>query len=194
MAISELPLRVTRGACPHDCPDTCAWTVTVRDGRAVELKGDPDHPFTRGGLCTKVNHFLEDRTYHPERLLRPLRRAGPKGSGAFQPVAWDEALDDIASRLKGIVAESGPQAVMPYSYLGTQGLVQGSAMSDAFFARLGATHLVRSVCGSAGGTGIALTIGDGPGFLPEDLVHSRYIIPVGHQHHLDESASVALHP
>ena len=71
MAISELPLRVTRGACPHDCPDTCAWTVTVRDGRAVELKGDPDHPFTRGGLCTKVNHFLEDRTYHPERLLRP---------------------------------------------------------------------------------------------------------------------------
>jgi anaerobic selenocysteine-containing dehydrogenase len=176
VAISELPLRVTRGACPHDCPDTCAWTVTVRDGRAVELKGDPDHPFTRGGLCTKVNHFLEDRTYHPERLLRPLRRAGPKGSGAFEPVAWDEALDDIASRLKGIVAESGPQAVMPYSYLGTQGLVQGSAMSDAFFARLGATHLVRSVCGSAGGTGIALTIGDGPGFLPEDLVHSRYII------------------
>ena len=176
MAISELPLRVTRGACPHDCPDTCAWTVTVRDGRAVELKGDPDHPFTRGGLCTKVNHFLEDRTYHPERLLHPLRRTGPKGSGEFEPVSWDEALGDIVSRLRRIVDESGSQAVMPYSYLGTQGLVQGSAMSDAFFARLGATHLVRSVCGSAGGTGIAMTIGEGPGFLPEDLVHSRHII------------------
>ncbi len=176
MAISELPLRVTRGACPHDCPDTCAWTVTVRDGRAVELHGDPDHPFTRGGLCAKVNHFLEDRTYHPDRVLHPLRRTGPKGSGMFEPVAWDVALDDIAGRLRGIVDERGAQAVMPYSYLGTQGLVQGSAMSDAFFARLGATHLVRSVCGSAGGTGIAMTIGDGPGFLPEDLAHSRYII------------------
>ena len=94
----------------------------------------------------------------------------------FEPVAWDVALDDIAGRLRGIVDERGAQAVMPYSYLGTQGLVQGSAMSDAFFARLGATHLVRSVCGSAGGTGIAMTIGDGPGFLPEDLAHSRYII------------------
>ena len=176
MAISELPLRVTRGACPHDCPDTCAWTVTVRDGRAVELHGDPDHPFTRGGLCAKVNHFLEDRTYHPDRVLHPLRRTGPKGSGMFEPVAWDVALDDIAGRLRRIVDERGAQAVMPYSYLGTQGLVQGSAMSDAFFARLGATHLVRSVCGSAGGTGIAMTIGDGPGFLPEDLAHSRYII------------------
>ena len=176
MAISELPLRVSRGACPHDCPDTCAWTVTVRDGRAVELHGDRDHPFTRGGLCTKVNHFLEDRTYNADRLLHPMRRTGPKGSGSFETVSWDEALDDIASRLRRIIDESGAHAVMPYSYLGTQGLLQGEAMSDAFFARLGATHLVRSVCGSAGGTGIAMTIGDGPGFLPEDLVHSRYII------------------
>ena len=151
MAISELPLRVTRGACPHDCPDTCAWTVTVREGRAVELQGDPDHPFTRGGLCAKVNHFLEDRTYHPDRVLHPLRRTGPKGSGMFEPVAWDVALEDIAGRLRGIVEERGAQAVMPYSYLGTQGLVQGSAMSDAFFARLGATHLVRSVCGERRG-------------------------------------------
>jgi anaerobic selenocysteine-containing dehydrogenase len=113
VAISELPLRVTRGACPHDCPDTCAWTVTVRDGRAVELQGDPDHPFTRGGLCAKVNHFLEDRTYHPDRVLRPLRRTGPKGAGTFEPVAWDIALDDIAGRLRGVVDERGAQAVMP---------------------------------------------------------------------------------
>ena len=109
-------------------------------------------------------------------MPHPLRRAGSKGSGVVEWVGWDEALDDIASRLKAVAAESGPQAVMPYSYLGTQGLVQGSAMSDAFFARLASTHLVRSVCGSAGGKGIALTIGDGPGFLPEDPVHSRYII------------------
>ena len=176
MAIAELPVRTVRGACPHDCPDTCAWTVTVENGRAVELKGDPDHPFTRGGLCTKVNHFLQDRTYNPDRLLRPLRRSGPKGSGAFEPVTWDQALDDIATRLKAIVAESGAEAVMPYSYMGTQGLVQGSAMSDPFFARLGATHLVRSVCGSAGLAGLNMTIGGGPGFLPEELVHSRHII------------------
>src|SRR5262245_32070816 len=82
---------VTRGACPHDCPDTCAWTVTERDGRAVDLKADPDHPFTRGGLCAKVNHFLDDRTYNPDRILQPLRRTGPKGSGDFAPVTWDEA-------------------------------------------------------------------------------------------------------
>ena len=176
MAIVELPIRTVRGACPHDCPDTCAWTVTVQDGRAVELKGDPDHPFTRGGLCTKVNHFLEDRTYNSDRLLQPLRRSGPKGSGAFEPVTWDQALDDIAARLKAIVAESGAEAVMPYSYMGTQGLLQGSAMSDPFFARLGATHLVRAVCGGAGLAGLNMTMGGGPGFLPEELAHSRHII------------------
>lgn len=148
----------------------------MRDGRAVELKGDPDHPFTRGGLCTKVNHFLEDRTYNPDRLLHPLRRSGPKGSGAFESVTWDRALEDIAARLKAIVAESGAEAVMPYSYMGTQGLVQGSAMSDPFFSRLGATHLVRSVCGGTGLAGLNMTMGGGPGFLPEELVHSRHII------------------
>jgi anaerobic selenocysteine-containing dehydrogenase len=167
---------MTRGACPHDCPDTCAWTVTVRDGRAVELKGDPDHPFTRGGLCTKVNHFLEDRTYHPDRLLHPLRRTGPKGSGAFETISWDEALDAIADRLTRIVDESGGQAVMPYSYLGTQGLLQGTAMSDPFFARMGATHLERAVCGSASNAGESITIGSGAGLLPEELVHSRFIV------------------
>src|SRR5512134_3901964 len=95
--------RIVQGACPHDCPDTCAWRVTVRDGRAVELHGDPDHPFTRGGLCAKLNHYIE-RVYHAERLLHPLRRAGPKGSGRYERVSWDEALDAIAARLKEIVA------------------------------------------------------------------------------------------
>ncbi len=176
MAIAELPVTVTVGACPHDCPDTCAWTVTVQDGRAVQLKGDPDHPFTRGGLCAKVNHFLEDRTYSPDRLLHPMRRVGAKGSDAFEPVSWDEALGAIASRLRQVIAESGAQAVMPYSYMGTQGLIQGGAVSDPFFACLGATRLERAVCGSAGLAGLSMTMGDGPGLLPEELAHSRYIL------------------
>jgi len=165
-----------RGACPHDCPDTCAWTVTVTDGRATAVTADHDHPFTAGGLCAKVNHFLDDRVYHPARLLMPMRRTGPKGSGAFTPVSWDTALDDIASRLRRIVDEHGGEAVLPYSYMGTQGLVQGNAVSDPFFARLGATRLVRAVCGSAGLTGEALTMGAGPGLLPEELEHSRLIV------------------
>jgi anaerobic selenocysteine-containing dehydrogenase len=169
-------LRAVRGGCPHDCPDTCAWTVSVRDGRATALAGDPDHPFTSGGLCTKVNRFLDDRVYHPDRLLRPLRRTGPKGSGAFTPVAWDDALDDIAARLTAVVAESGGEAVLPYSYLGTQGLVQGSAVSDPFFATIGASRLVRAVCGNAGDAGLTVTMGGGIGLLPEDLQHSRFVV------------------
>ena len=165
-----------RGACPHDCPDTCAWTVTVRDGRATSLDGDPDHPFTAGGLCAKVNRFLDDRVYHPDRLLHPLRRSGPKGTGQFVRISWDEAIDTIGDRLAGIVAADGSEAVMPYSYLGTQGFVQGSAVSDAFFARLGATRLVRAVCGSAGNSGAGVTMGGGPGLLPEELAHSKLII------------------
>lgn len=167
---------MVRGACPHDCPDTCAWTVTVREGRAVELRGDRRHPYTAGGLCAKVSHFLEDRTYGRDRLLHPLRRVGPKGAGAFEPVSWEEALSDIADRLAAIVRESGGEAVLPYSYLGTQGLVQGHAVSDPFFARLGATRLVRAVCGSTGGAGVQLTNGAGPGLLPEELRHSKLIV------------------
>ena len=164
------------GACPHDCPDTCAWTVTVRDGRANAVEGDRDHPFTAGGLCAKVNRFLDDRVYHPDRLLHPMRRTGPKGAGEFVRVGWDEAIDTIATRLSGIIAADGPEAVMPYSYLGTQGLVQRGAVSDAFFARMGATQLVRAVCGSAGNSGAAVTMGGGPGLPPEELVHSRFIV------------------
>ncbi len=176
MVVAELPVRSARGACPHDCPDTCAWTVTVRDGVAVELRGDPDHPFTRGGLCAKVNHFLEDRVYQPDRLLHPLRRSGPKGSGSFEEVSWDEALDAIAERLTDIADGFGASAIMPYSYMGTQGLLQGNAMSDAFFSRLGATDLVRAVCGSTGLSGEAVTMGSGPGIVPEELARSRHII------------------
>src|SRR5260221_12276092 len=118
---------IVRAACPHDCPDTCAICVTVQDGRAIKVQGDPDHPPTHGALCTKVSRYPE-RTYHPERVLHPLKRSGPKGSGQFVPVSWDEALSEIATRLTAIAARD-PQAVVPYSYAGTMGLVQGESMA-----------------------------------------------------------------
>ncbi|MFN8470096.1 MAG: molybdopterin oxidoreductase family protein [Caldilineaceae bacterium] len=170
----DIPLITVRGACPHDCPDTCAWQVSVDQGRATHLVGDPNHPFTRGGLCAKVNHYLE-RVYSLDRVLYPLRRVGAKGKGKFERVSWDTALADITARLQAIIAESGPTAILPYSYMGTQGLIQMSA-GGPFFARLGATRLVRAICGSAGGSGTDMTIGIGSGMLPEDIVHSRFII------------------
>ncbi|HEY0737417.1 MAG TPA: molybdopterin-dependent oxidoreductase [Herpetosiphonaceae bacterium] len=166
---------IVRGACPHDCPDTCAWHVTVENGVAITLVGDPQHPFTHGGLCAKVNHYLE-RVYSPDRVLYPLRRVGPKGAGTFERVSWDEALDAITGRFRSIIASDGPTAIMPYSYMGTQGLIQKGAMDGRFFARLGATRLERAICGSTGWSGIAATIGGTTPMLPEDVVHSRCII------------------
>src|SRR3954451_5098899 len=108
--------RVVRGACPHDCPDTCSWLITVgEDGRACDPVGDPDHPFTHGGLCAKVNAYVSDRTYNPDRVLYPQRRTGPKGSGTFERVSWQEAIDGIAERLRAVIDEHGAEAVLPYS-------------------------------------------------------------------------------
>src|SRR5829696_551024 len=107
------PLHVVRGACGHDCPDTCSWVVEVRNGTAERLAGDPGHPFTRGTLCAKVNHYLE-RVYHPDRVLHPLKRSGPKGDARFVRVSWEEALADISSRWHAIAAESGAEAILPY--------------------------------------------------------------------------------
>ena len=167
--------RVVRGACPHDCPDTCAWEVTVEDGVAVGLRGVREHPFTRGGLCAKVNRYL-DRVYSPDRVLHPLRRVGPKGERRFERISWDEALDLVAGRLSQIVTESGGEAVLPYSYMGTQGVVQGASIDRRFFGRLGATRLVRAICGSAPAQGMWATQGGTKGMLPEDLRHSRLIV------------------
>lgn len=164
-----------RGACPHDCPDTCAWDVTVREGRAVAMRGAKEHAFTRGGLCAKVSRYL-DRVYAPDRLLHPLRRVGAKGEGRFERVGWDEALDRVAAELRRVVAEHGGQAVLPYSYMGTQGVVQGASLDRRFFARLGATRLAREICGSAPAHGFAATQGGTKGMLPEDLRHSRLIL------------------
>jgi anaerobic selenocysteine-containing dehydrogenase len=146
-------IRVVRGACPHDCPDTCALQITVDDGRVVRVAGAAEHPPTHGALCTKVSRYAE-RTYHPERVLTPLRRVGPKGQGRFEPVGWDEALDDIARRL-GEIAARDPEAILPYSYAGTMGLVQGDSMGMRLFHKLGASRLDRTICSKAGGDALS---------------------------------------
>lgn len=152
---------VVRGACPHDCPDTCALLTTVeeRDGKpvAIRIAGDPEHPATRGALCTKVSRYLE-RTYHPERLLHPMKRVGRKGEGRFVRVSWEEALTDIAARLQEIAARD-PQRIVPYSYAGTMGVVQGEGMAARFFHKLGASLLDRTICASAGAEGLTATLG-----------------------------------
>jgi anaerobic selenocysteine-containing dehydrogenase len=166
--------RVVRGACPHDCPDTCALRVTVRDGVAVRVAGDPDHPPTGGALCTKVSRYLE-RTYSPDRLTVPLRRVGPKGSGRFEPASWDEALDDIAARL-GAIAERDPQRILPYSYAGTMGVVQGDGLAMRFFHALGASLLDRTICSSPGMHGLSYTLGGAVGMDVERFVDARLIL------------------
>ena len=162
------------GACPHDCPDTCALRVTVQDGRVIRVQGDPDHPPTHGALCTKVSRYPE-RTYHAERVLTPLKRSGPKGSGRFEPVSWDAALADIAARLKRIAAVD-PQAILPYSYAGTMGLVQGESMAARFFHRMGASLLDRTICSSAGGEALVATYGGKVGMHLEQYAHSKLIL------------------
>ncbi len=166
---------VVQGGCAHDCPDTCAWQVTVEDGRAVKLAGDPGHPYTRGGLCAKVNRYL-DRVYSPDRVLHPLRRAGAKGEGRFVQVSWEEALSDMAARLNGIIDTHGAEAVLPYSFAGNMGLVQYAGMDRRFFARLGASRLDRTICGNTANSGVIDVLGSSSGMLPEDIVHSRYIV------------------
>jgi len=162
------------GACPHDCPDTCGLVTTVQDGVAIKLQGNPAHRHTGGVLCTKVSRYLE-RNAHPERLTQPLRRVGRKGEGRFEPVSWDEALDDIAARLKAIAADE-PQAILPYSYAGTMGLVQGESMDRRFFHKLGASLLDRTICSTAGGEGLGYTLGGKVGMRIEHFAESKLIL------------------
>lgn len=162
------------GACPHDCPDTCSLVTTVENGVALKVQGNPAHRPTDGVLCTKVSRYTE-RTYHPERLLHPLRRTGPKGSGQFERVSWDQALSDIAGRLQAIAAVD-PQAIQPYSYAGTMGLVQGEGMAARFFHRLGASLLDRTICASAGGEALTQTLGGKVGMRVEFFAESRLIL------------------
>jgi anaerobic selenocysteine-containing dehydrogenase len=153
--------------------------VTVQDGKAVTLRGDPEHPFTRGFLCQKVARYLE-RVYHPERLLWPMKRVGPKGSGQFVRIAWAEAIATVAKHFAEIAASpDGPQAILPYSYAGTMGKLQGSSLDRRFFHRLGASLLDRTICATAGAAGCDVTLGTRAAIDPETVVHSRYIINWG---------------
>ena len=169
-------VEVVTGTCPHDCPDTCSFQVSVErsSGRALDIWGHPEHPVTRGALCTKVDRYLE-RTYHADRLLTPLKRVGAKGEGRFEPVSWDAALTDIGTRLRAIVREHGAEAVLPYSYAGTMGLVQGEGMAARFFHRLGASQLARTICAEAGFEGISYTLGRGVGNDPEGYAEADAI-------------------
>jgi anaerobic selenocysteine-containing dehydrogenase len=177
--VSANGFKTVRCVCPHDCPDTCGLVVKVQDGRAVELRGDKEHAFTKGFLCVKVARYLE-RVYHPDRLQWPMRRTGPKGSGQFERISWDEALDEIVRRFKKIAESSdGREAILPYSYAGTMGKLQGSSLDRRFFHRLGASLLDRTICATAGAAGCDVTLGTRAAIDPEATIHSRYIINWG---------------
>ncbi len=167
--------RIVRGSCHHDCPDTCVWDVTVVDGRAVRLRGNDDHPTTRGQLCPKVNRFL-DRVHHPDRLTSPLRRVGAKGGGEYETIGWDEAIEAIAHHLRTLIAGPGPASILQFSFDGTQGVIQKGVLADRFFAAIGAADVRRHLCGVTAWLGAADVSGQPFGIDPEDLVHARHII------------------
>ncbi|MCS6866033.1 MAG: molybdopterin oxidoreductase family protein [Gemmataceae bacterium] len=174
-------VRTVKAVCPHDCPDTCGMLVSVdpATGQAVDLRGDPDHPFTRGFLCQKVHHYLE-RVYHPDRVLFPQKRIGPKGQGKFTRISWDEAITTIADRFRAIAASAvGPQAILPYSYAGTMGKLMYGSLDRRFFHRLGASLLDRTICATAGAAGCDITLGTRAMVDPEASVQCRYIINWG---------------
>ncbi len=164
-----------RNVCPHNCPDTCAILTTVKNGRAVEVRGDPEHPFTQGFLCAKVNRYLE-RVYHPDRVLHPMRRVGKKGEGRFERISWQDALDEIARRYKDILQAWGPQAILPYSFSGTLGLLNYGSMDRRFFHGLGASHLDRTICATAGAMGLTYTQGNAMGMDAECFDGARTIL------------------
>ncbi len=163
------------GACPHDCPDTCAMIYEVEDKKLVSVKGNKDHPMTRGTLCVKVKDY-EKRHYHPDRLLYPHKRIGKKGEKKFERISWEEAIDTIYSKWVKIIDEHGPQAILPFSYLGNQGLVHGLNGGDSFFNKLGATVCERTFCGEGSCTAWLSTIGPTAGVDPESYIHSKYIV------------------
>ncbi len=167
--------RLVRGACPHDCPDTCAMHVTVENGRATKVAGDPDHPITVGFLCGKVSNYL-DRVYSDERILHPLVR---DEDGDFRRASWDEALDLTAERLLQARDEFGGESILPYSYMGTQGLIQGNTMSARVMNALGASALERTICATAGIVGTVQAHGVSPEVDPEEWPNARYLLVWG---------------
>ena len=171
-------LKVVRGACPHDCPDTCALHYHVDGDKLVEVTGDPAHPMTRGGLCVKLKDFAQHH-YNPERVLYPMRRVGPKGAGEFERISWDEALGLIKRRWDEIIASHGAEAIMPHAYLGHQGTLNGLTAGDAFFNRLGSSVAEKTYCESGSSTAWLMTVGPTGGLDVESLSYAKYIIVWG---------------
>jgi anaerobic selenocysteine-containing dehydrogenase len=171
--------KVVHAACPHDCPDACGVLITVEDGRATKVQGDPAHPVTRGFLCAKVAKYL-DRVYSPERVLYPARRVGGKGPGAgWERISWDAALNEICERFRYISREFGSEAILPYSYGGTLGVLNCASMDRRFFHRLGASQLARNICSKTGEVALVSVLGRKLGTEPEQFAQSRYIIAWG---------------
>ncbi|MCS7023376.1 MAG: molybdopterin-dependent oxidoreductase [Bryobacteraceae bacterium] len=169
---------VRHSVCALDCPDCCSILVRVENGRATKLRGNPLHPITRGFLCAKVTRYLE-RVYHPDRLLYPQKRVGAKGQGRFVRISWDEALDIVTENLHRVAAQYGPEAILPYSYAGTMGLLNGAGMDRRFFHRLGASRLDRTICAAAGTAGLTQALGFRYGTEPEQFRHSKFILAWG---------------
>jgi anaerobic selenocysteine-containing dehydrogenase len=176
MAAMNPPLsRTMLGTCHHDCPDSCGWIATVENGVAVKLRGNPEHPYSQGELCPKVNRFLE-RVYSPDRILHPLIRTGAKGAGSFRRASWDEALTTAAARLRAVIEDYGGEAVLPWGDAGTQGLLQMTSLDRRFFARIGSSRQVGSLCGHTASAGVAATLGSGRGADALDVRHAKHVI------------------
>jgi len=178
MSVHSAETKTVRGACPQDCPDTCAFIYHVEDGKLVEVTGDPAHPMTRGGLCVKLKDFAEHH-YNPDRLLYPMKRVGPKGSGKYQRISWDVALSTIKSKWTEIIDQYGSTAIMPHAYLGNQGTANGLTAGDAFFNRLGSTVAEKTYCESGSSTAWVMTVGPTGGLDVESLAYAKYIIVWG---------------
>ena len=169
---------IVNGACPLDCPDTCAWQIEVEDGKAIRMRGRKDHPYTRGSLCGKVNRYL-DAVYAPDRLTTPLRRVGEKGEGRFQAIDWDEAIGLTATALQTTIDRYGPEAVLPFYYAGTLGAVQGWSLGQRLFKHLGATRLDTTICDAAAYAAQRVTMHRPVGTDPEDFAHAKLILVWG---------------
>jgi anaerobic selenocysteine-containing dehydrogenase len=178
VSLDSAETKTVRGACPQDCPDTCAFIYHVEDGKLVEVTGDPAHPMTRGGLCVKLKDFAEHH-YNPDRLLYPMKRVGPKGAGKYERISWDEALATIKSKWTDIIDQYGSQAIMPHAYLGNQGTANGLTAGDAFFNRLGSTVAEKTYCESGSSTAWVMTVGPTGGLDVESLAYAKYIIVWG---------------
>ncbi|MFD0673747.1 molybdopterin-dependent oxidoreductase [Cohnella sp. GCM10027633] len=175
MSMQQTATRVARSVCPFDCPDTCSLHATIEDGRIVALSGNPEHPATQGAICNKVRH-LPERVYHPDRVLYPMRRVGPKGTHEFERISWEEAYGEIVSRMRRTIDEYGPEAILPYSFYGNMGVLSAEGMDRRFFHRLGSSQLDRTICSAAGSTGYKYTMGGSYGIDPEDTVHSKFVL------------------